>query len=360
MWKNYKYLIAYLAPIAGFWGVWQGGWASPGSVYIAFIFIPILEQLLPESDYNLTPEEEMRQSGLRLFDWLLYIHIPILYGLIVFALHTQSVRPLSAAEWAGSLLNLGLVIGAFGINVAHELGHRAGRVEQTLAKILLLPALYMHFFIEHNRGHHKNVATDEDPASARKGETLYAFWLRSVTGSYLNAWRLEARRLNAAGLPAFHWRNEMIWFQIIQLLYLAGILTFFGWKGLLLATGGAVLGFLLLETVNYIEHYGLRRRKLESGRYEPVKPIHSWNSDHELGRIFLYELTRHSDHHYKATRKYQILRHWEESPQLPYGYPTSILMALAPPLWFSVMDKLADKTNLLVPQGLDGIEPGGL
>lgn len=327
LWKEYKYLIAYLAPIAGFWGVWQGGWASPGAVYIAFFLIPALEQILPRSVYNLSPEEETQQAGNRFFDWLLYLHIPALYCLIAYALHTQATQDRSLWELAGIWLNVGLVVGAFGINVAHELGHRPGLADQTMAKILLLPALYMHFFIEHNRGHHKNVATDEDPASARKGENLYAFWLRSVWGSYRNAWKLD--------------NKEMLRFQLIQLVYLGGIWWYYQWEGLLFAIGVAVVGFLLLETVNYIEHYGLRRKKLASGRYEPVLPTHSWNSDHELGRIFLYELTRHSDHHYKATRKYQVLRHWDESPQLPYGYPASILMALVPPLWFRVMDPLA-------------------
>ena len=340
IWKDLKYLIAYAAPLAAFWGLQQQGWASPGSAYVAFLLIPILEQVLPGSAANLSPEEEALQSRRRLFDWLLYLHLPILYGLIAYGLEVQSRHILTPFERLAMVLNLGIIIGGFGINVAHELGHRDSRAEQVLAKALLLPALYVHFFIEHNRGHHKHVATDADPASARRGENLYAFWIRSVTGGYRHAWQLEAQRMKQLGLPALHWRNEMLQYQVLQLLYLAGVWYFFSWRGLFLVLASAVVGFLLLETVNYIEHYGLRRKLLPSGKYEPVKPVHSWNSDHELGRIFLYELTRHSDHHYKATRKYQILRHWEESPQLPYGYPSSILMALVPPLWFRVMDPL--------------------
>ncbi|MCB9282594.1 MAG: alkane 1-monooxygenase [Lewinellaceae bacterium] len=348
-WRDLKYLIAYVAPLAGIWGLSQGGWASPGSIYVAFILIPVLEQVLPQSTANLAADLEATQSRRRFFDWLLYLHVPILYGIVAYALNKQAAQHWSPGVWIATIFNLGLIIGAFGINVAHELGHRASKFDQILARILLLPALYLHFVIEHNRGHHKNVATDADPASARQGETLYAFWVRSVTGSYLNAWKLEAQRLRKNGLPALHWRNEMLQFQVLQFLYLAGIAYFFQWKGLLLAVASAVVGFLLLEVVNYIEHYGLRRKLLPSGKYEPVKPIHSWNSDHELGRIFLYELTRHSDHHYKATRKYQVLRHWEESPQLPYGYPTSILLALIPPLWFNMINPL------LISQGLDRV-----
>jgi len=207
-----------------------------------------------------------------------------------------------------------------------------------MAKALLLTALYTHFFIEHNRGHHKHVATDKDPASARFGESIYAFWLRSVTGSYRNAWRLESKRLQRQGLPFWSWRNEMIRFQVYQVLYLALVGLIFGWQMIGYALAIAVFGFLLLESVNYIEHYGLRRKEIAPGRYEKVQPWHSWNSNHEMGRIFLYELTRHSDHHYKASRKYQILRHFDESPQLPFGYPTSIVISLIPPLWFALMN----------------------
>jgi len=236
-------------------------------------------------------------------------------------------------------LNIGVLIGTIGINVAHELGHRSTQYEQFFAKALLLSGLYMHFFIEHNRGHHKNVATEEDPASARFGENVYTFWFRSITQSYLDAWRLEAQRLKRSGKNVISTDNQMIWYQIIQAVYLLSVGAIFGWGMILYAMSIALGGVILLETVNYIEHYGLRRKKLASGRYENVQPYHSWNSNHELGRIFLYELTRHSDHHFKATRKYQILRHFEESPQLPLGYPASMLLSLLPPLWFAYMNE---------------------
>ena len=164
------------------------------------------------------------------------------------------------------------------------------------------------------------------------------FYFRSVIGQYINAWKLESENLEKKGLKNLSWNNEMIRFSIYQLAYLIAISWYFGIGVLPYALGIGVVGFLLLETINYIEHYGLRRKKLESGRYERVMPRHSWNSDHEMGRIVLFELTRHSDHHYLASRKYQILRHMDESPQLPTGYPASMLMALVPPLWFVVMN----------------------
>lgn len=339
MFRDAKYLIAYIAPLAGYLGIYLGGIWSFGSIYIAFVLIPILEQFLPKSDANFPPEVEEKKAVARFFDFLLYLNIPILYGLIAYLFNTLAKGGLQTYEIVGMICNVGLIVGTCGINVGHELGHRTNRFEQTLGKILLLPALYMHFFIEHNRGHHKNVATPLDPASARLGESVYAFWVRSVTGSYFNAWKLEAERLKKLGKPIFSWSNEMLRFQIFQLGYLVTVgLIYNGWMmGYAIAI--AVFGFLMLECVNYIEHYGLRRKLLSNGRYENVGPHHSWNSDHELGRIFLYELTRHSDHHYKATRKYQVLRHFDESPQLPLGYPASIIASLVPPLWFGVMNK---------------------
>jgi len=344
--KDLKYLLAYLPPLAAYAGIYYGGIWSPGSIYVGFVIIPILEFLVPKSTENHAAEMEPRRLSNRFFDFLLYLNIPILFGLLWYYFSTVAAGTHSAMEIIGMTFSVGLIIAIIGINVAHELGHRNNKTEQSFSKLLLMTALYMHFNIEHNRGHHKNVATDKDPASARKGETVYAFWWRSVWGSYLSAWHIENKRLEKLGLPIFHWRNEMIWFQVIQLSYLIVVGMIFGWIMVPLAIAVAVLGFLQLETINYIEHYGLRRKKLSSGRYENVTPRHSWNSDHEVGRIVLYELTRHSDHHYKANRKYQILRHMDESPQLPYGYPMSMILSLVPPIWFGFMDEEVERYNL--------------
>lgn len=336
--KDIKYLFAFVAPASAALGLWYGGLWYYAAFVITFVLIPLIEPLLNQRTANILPEEEEVRSKQRWFDFLLYLNIPIVYGIVIWSCYIVSTQNLSTIEWVGICLSNMVVVGADGINVAHELGHRQNKAEQWLAKILLLPALYMHFIIEHNLGHHKNVATAEDPASARKGEIIYSFFFRSVYGNYVNAWKLEAVRLKKMNLSWLNIKNEMIWFQLIQLSYLLCIYYFFSTKGLLLAIISAVLGFLILEAVNYIEHYGLSRRKLPSGRFEPVDESHSWNSNHELGRIFLYELTRHSDHHFKSTRKYQILRHFDKSPQLPLGYPGSILIALMPPLWFHLMN----------------------
>jgi alkane 1-monooxygenase len=297
-----------------------------------------MEFFTPNNKENLSPEAEKAANENRFFDYLLYAHFPLLYTLLAGFFYIIQTVQLQTYETIGLTLSMGILAGSFGINIAHELGHRAPSYEQLFAKALLLPSLYMHFYIEHNRGHHKHVATPADPSSARKDENLYAFWWRTVTGVYMGAWGLEAERLHREGKAVLSFSNEMICFQGIQLAYLILVGLLFGWAVVPFAIAVAIVGFLLLETVNYIEHYGLSRKKLESGRYETVQPKHSWNSDHELGRIILYELTRHSDHHYKADRKYQILRHMEESPQLPFGYPTSMVIALFPPLWFKLMN----------------------
>ncbi len=337
--KNIKYLFAYILPTSAILAMlWLGAWAWATPI-LTFVLLPILEQILPKSKENYTETEENSRLHTFWFDLLLYLNAPLLFGIVIWYFQLVSASALSWSELTGLTFGTGIIIGALGINIAHELGHRNTAWEQDLSKLMLMVALYQHFFIEHNRGHHKHVATDLDPASARKGENVFGFWIKSVSGSMVSAWHLEKETLVQIGKPFWSIHNAMLRFMVYQALWLGGVYFFFGAKGLLAAIIVAVIGFLLLESINYVEHYGLRRKMLDSGRYEPVSPQHSWNSNHEMGRILLYELTRHSDHHYKSTRKYQILRHIEESPQLPFGYPASIILALCPPLWFAVMDK---------------------
>ncbi len=337
-WKDSKYLMALLTPIAAYVGITFLGWWSPGSFYLGFIIIPVLELIIPPDSTNLTAEVESERSHTKFFDWLLYLSIPILYGLIYYGLQTITQSSLNFFAWFGLLLNLGIIAGTQGINVAHELGHRTNKTEQWLAKLLLLPCLNMHFFIEHNKGHHRYVATPADPATAKKNESIYLFFLRSITKGYRHAWLIEINKLKKIKKPFISLYNEMLRFQILQLLYLGVVWYQFGTTGLISAVIIGLISILLLEAVNYVEHYGLLRKKDLFGNYERVQIYHSWNSDHVLGRIFLYELTRHSDHHYNSTRPYQILRHHDQSPQLPLGYPGSIVLALVPPWWFKVMN----------------------
>lgn len=338
--KDLKYLFAYLLPISVFLALYSRGWLTYSGFIVGFILLPAIELFLKGNKNNHEPHEEEKRSNQSFFNILLYLNVPILYGLLGYFFYQIAEKNLLPYEIIGMTISVGIACGTVGINVGHELGHRQHWFDKLCAKMLLLPSFYMHFTIEHNLGHHKHVSTDLDPASARLNETIYAFYIRSVIGCYRNAWKLEAKRLHQLGKNALHPTNAMIHFTLIELLYIITVYTFFGTQALFGAIGAGTLGFLLLETVNYIEHYGLRRKLLPSGRYEVVAPRHSWNSNHELGRIFLYELTRHSDHHYKASRKYQILRHFDESPQLPLGYPGAMMLAMFPPLWFKTINPL--------------------
>lgn len=339
MMRDLKYISAYLLPISALLGIaWLGTWTW-ATVILTFVILPIVELFTPESTQNFSVEQEEKRSKRFIFNWLLYLNAPLLFGVVGCYLWTITRVDLPFWQMAGLTLSSGIVAGANGINVAHELGHRVRKSEQWLAQLMLIPTLYQHFFIEHNRGHHKNIATDADPASARLGEHLFGFWRRSIADGWVSAWALERERLAKKGQSSFCWENAMWRYVVFQGAWLVLVGFVFGLNGVLAAILVALVGVLLLESINYIEHYGLRRTVLPSGLPEPVSPRHSWNSNHELGRIFLYELTRHSDHHYKSTRKYQVLRHLEESPQMPFGYPTSIVLALVPPLWFKVMNK---------------------
>jgi alkane 1-monooxygenase len=336
--KDLKYLTAFTIPLSAFLGIYfKGYWSFICPVY-AFVLIPALELLLPVSTTNYEGSERVAKLDNKLFDWMLYLNIPLVYGLFYYALNELAVSPVETYEIAGIIFSIGIVLGTNGINVGHELGHRVSGIERFLGKLLLLPSLYMHFYIEHNYGHHMHAATREDPATAKYNQSVYSFWLTSVSRQYLNAWRIQSKLLKTQNRSFFSLYNDMLWYTLFQFTHLYFIYYLFGYNILTYAILAALVGFLLLETVNYIEHYGLIRKKLPSGRYERVREIHSWNSNHVMGRIILYELTRHSDHHYKSSKKYQVLDYHDTSPQMPFGYPTSMVLSFLPPLWFKIMN----------------------
>jgi alkane 1-monooxygenase len=244
-----------------------------------------------------------------------------------YAVTTQKLT--TPIEWIGFVIGFSLVTGGIGITVAHELGHKKSKLEQFYSKLLLMTVCYMHFYIEHNRGHHVQVATPDDPATARKDENFYAFWFRSVFLGYGHAWQLEKERFTL--LP--------IAFCTVLTFGLSLLNGRLVWEVPVFFFTQSILAFSLLELVNYIEHYGIVR-KVVAGKYERVNPLHSWNSSHLISNFFLFQLQRHSDHHANAIKRYQVLNHYDNSPQLPFGYPTMILIALLPPLWFAKMNPL--------------------
>ena len=329
--QKYKYLLAFLLPLSALIALNANGLWTYATVIFAFGFIPSVELFWHGSKSNLNDADYETAKTSKYYDYLILINVPLLYFIVFSFLQRMTLEELFLFEKVGLCLSIGIIVGAIGINIGHELGHRKSLFMRRMGILQLIPGLYTHFYIEHNRGHHKNVATPLDPATSRYNQPIYTFWIRSTVLSYINAWKLERKRLSHKW---FSLKNQMIQMQLLVAIYLLAVGLYFGWEGLIYALIAGVVGFLLLESVNYIEHYGLERKKLPNGRYERVGLQHSWNSNHEMGRIVLYELTRHSHHHYKSTVKYQLLNHHEESPQLPLGYPASILLALVPPLWF--------------------------
>lgn len=321
--------LLYLAS-AEVWTLW---WP----VLLVYIGLPVADLIVGEDRSN-PPEAAMAELDAdpyyRVIAWMM---VPLLWIAFVFAAWFVARH---ALPWHGVLaatIATG-VIGGFCINIGHELGHKRGAFERRLAKLVLAPTGYGHFHVEHNRGHHRDVATPDDPASSRMGESIYAFLLREMPGAWRRAWRLERERMQALGRSRFSLHNDIVQTALITLAL---------WSALIAWLGAGVLPFLIaasfwanfqLTSANYIEHYGIARKRLPNGRHEPCRPEHSWNSNHLVSNWALFHLQRHSDHHANATRRYQCLRHFDEAPQLPTGYFGMFLLSYAPPLWFRVMD----------------------
>ena len=338
--NDLKYLFAYTVPVAAYIAFESTGIGSYAAVFYAFIVLPVLDVVTGETQTNISKEAVLSKKNKRVFDWMLYLNLPIVFGLLFLVFTKIQDTEYALYELIGMGLSAGILLATNGINVAHELGHRKPYFERFMSKLLYMPCLYMHFYIEHNFGHHLHVGTPEDGATAKYNQNVYSFWWSSVTKQYFGAWKRQLDLLKAQKKSFLSLKNDVFWYHFIQAGYLFSVYFLFSPKVLVFAVAVGILSFLFLETINYIEHYGLRRSKLPSGRYERVQPHHSWNSNFNIGRIVLYELTRHSDHHFKASKKYQVLDSHEKSPTLPMGYPASILLSLLPPLWFYVINPL--------------------
>jgi len=303
------------------------------SLAITFIAIPLLDAAIGQ------PGAGARGIDLpvRLVRWLPRAQVPLQAGLLLLAILV--LPSLSAGEAVLLAFAAGTVTGGIGITVAHELGHRASRLDRALSKALLVSVCYGHFYVEHNRGHHVRVATADDPASAPRGMGVYRFIVRSVIGSFLHAWRLEALRLRSRGRSAFNASNWVLSGSVLSAAMLVCAALAAGVNAAIFLLAQATWAVALLEIVNYIEHYGLRRRRLDGGRFEPVAPHHSWNADFTISNWLLFNLQLHSDHHAHVERPFEALRSMPQAPQLPAGYPTMVLVALLPPLWFALMDQ---------------------
>lgn len=344
--KKVGFFSALIIPALVVVGSYAGGWWNFVPLIFVFMIIPVIDYWIGPDTANV-PKEEKEAIGEEFYYRLItYVWVYVQFAFLFWCMYRISSGAITYwYEWTGFTIGAALVTGGIGITVAHELGHKKSKLEQFYSLALLMTVCYMHFFIEHNRGHHVFVATPEDPATAKKGQNFYAFWFQSVFGSFSHAWKLETESLKRKENLVLHPRNPMVWFILLPITY-CGVLTGMAF----LSTGiihwaipafffaQSVLGFSLLELVNYIEHYGILRKQTSPGQYERVNPRHSWNASHLISNFFLFQLQRHSDHHYNAIKRYQVLDHYDESPQLPFGYPTMILTALVPPIWFRVIN----------------------
>jgi len=340
--KRYLWLLGLVVPTLPFlaWGLVEltglGVFWFYGPVLVFGIF-PLLD-LAVGLDARNPPDSVIKALEQdRYYRWCTYAYIPVQYAGLIFACWEWSYGDLSVVESIGLALTVAMVSG-IAINTAHELGHKRASLERWLSKVALAQSGYGHFFIEHNRGHHVRVATPEDPASSRLGESFYRFWPRTVAGSLRSAWELERVRLGRLESSMWTPRNDILSAWAMTVVLFGALVAVFGVVVLPYLLIQAVLGFSLLEVVNYLEHYGLLRQRREDGRYERTQPEHSWNSNNTASNVLLYHLQRHSDHHANPVRRYQALRHVEQAPQLPTGYAGMILVAAFPPLWRRIMD----------------------
>ncbi len=342
--KKYSFLIAML-PLALPGLLLAAGEATGlvnlfawGVPVVVFGIFPVLDKLLGQDALN--PDEQAdvpRMNSERFYQVMTLGWVAAFLVLLVWGLHVLASGIFSVPGAIGWTLSIGIV-GGLGINVAHELIHKDSKLETRAGGFLLALVCYGGFKVEHLRGHHVHVSTPDDASSSRYDQSLYNFLPRAYARNFVNAWRLEAQKLERKGLPALHWHNELIWWYGVSALALTACTVGFGWLGAAFFLSQSFIAFTLLETVNYLEHYGLHRRMLENGRYERTGPEHSWNSNYFLTNVFLFHLQRHSDHHAHAKRRYQVLRHHEVAPQLPAGYSTMIVLALFPHLWKKVMN----------------------
>ncbi|KRQ20854.1 alkane 1-monooxygenase [Mycobacteroides sp. H001] len=319
-------------------------WIGPLLVYV---ILPLLDLRFGADGEN-APDEVMEAlENDKYYRYCTYIFIPFQYASFFLGAYYFTATDLSwigfdnGISWISKLgiaLSIG-VLGGVGINTAHEMGHKKDELERWLSKITLAQTFYGHFYIEHNRGHHVRVATPEDPASSRFGETFWGFWPRSVWGSLKSSWNLEATRMKRLNRFVLHPSNDVVNAWLMTVVLFGVTIAIFGTAVIPYLIIQAIYGFTFLETVNYLEHYGLLRQKVAGGRYERCTPKHSWNSDHLVTNIFLYHLQRHSDHHANPTRRYQTLRSMDGAPNLPSGYATMLTLAYFPPLWRKVMDQ---------------------
>ncbi|MDZ4051055.1 MAG: alkane 1-monooxygenase [Limnobacter sp.] len=340
--KKYLWLLSVIAPFAAplgpimylYTGHTQWLW-----VFLAFFYLglPVLDFVFGEDKQN-PPEQAVPElENTTYYRVITYLLVPIITFGFLFNVVFLATHDLHWLHWLAVAITTGSLLG-FGLNLGHEMGHKKRKLDKALALFTLSLGGYGHFSIEHNRGHHRDVATPEDPATSRMGEHIYEFMLREIPGAFKRAWRLESERLERTGKSRWNAGNEMLQAGAMTLVMYTALLALFGWPMVPVLAVVAFWGAFQLTSANYIEHYGLMRQKLPNGEYERCAPHHSWNSNHLVSNLVVFQLQRHSDHHANPARSYQSLRDFPELPSLPSGYFGMFLIAYVPPLWFAIMN----------------------
>ncbi len=356
--NKYGYLLVFAIPLSIVLSYYSNSvysfYALP---FLMFIALPILDPVLglDNSNFDKSISQEIKDE--KYYRFILYAWVIAQTSVMCWLVYIFITKPIDLHLLSLLLINTMIMNGGVGITIAHELGHKTKKLEKFLAKFLLVQVGYGYFYVEHNRGHHVHVATPKDPATARKNQSYYAFWKQAVIGGFLSSIKIENERLKQRKIKSTLWTNETYRLSIISILlffcinliayYFNSQVNYYLFAFLLLQ---AFLSFSLLEAVDYIEHYGIQRKELSPGVYEKVNPNHSWNANFIYSNYFLFQLQRHADHHMYATKNYQLLDAYEESPQLPNGYPAMVLLTLVPPLWFRIMNERLEKWKTSVKQ----------
>jgi alkane 1-monooxygenase len=324
------FLFLALVPL----GAWLGGVFTLLAAAATPVVLASMDVLLGEDS------TEAGQSDAAIPRWLPRIYI-VLQLVVTCGAAAWVTRPATTFfEGAGLALSVGLTTGVFGFLAAHEMIHSRQSRERALGLIFLASVFYMHFRIAHVYGHHRRAATREDAATARLGEGLYAFLVRTVCGQFREAWTFEAERRRRSRRPVIGTGNRIVQYLAIEAAFLL-ILTFLSWRSLAFLLVVAAIAVALLEGFNYVAHYGLLRRIDADGSTERLAPVHSWNSSRRMNNAALFNMGRHADHHRYMARSYEQLEVVQNGARLPSGYAAALIMALVPPLWRSVMDPRA-------------------
>lgn len=264
-----------------------------------------------------------------------WIYIPLQIAVTISGAIVAARAESGFVTLIGLALAIGTVAGIFGMLAAHEMIYSPRPFERALGLAMLASTTYMHFRLSHIRTHHRLAGTMADPATARRGESAYRFFLRSVIGQFRAAYNGERGRPFVA--------NRFYRYVAISAALYFAVAIVLGFKAVIFFALQSIVAVFILEIFNYVVHYGLQRRILPNGRSEPLDVVHSWNAPQCFTNWALMNGGHHSDHHRHPTQAYARLGREAAAPELPLGYAATMAMALVPPLWRAVMHPRLDR-----------------